>query len=67
MIFCRTCLAVAEDCDCPPPGYVDTFSLKKDNTRLKAIQECRDMFVVNSVSWNLLNEKLKGEKYDEDV
>jgi hypothetical protein len=23
------------------------------------VQDCRDMFVVNSVSWNLLNEKLE--------
>ncbi len=23
------------------------------------VRECRDMFVVNSVSWNLLNEKLE--------
>jgi hypothetical protein len=23
------------------------------------VQECRDMFVVGSVSWNLLNEKLE--------
>jgi len=23
------------------------------------VKECRDMFVVNSVSWNLLNEKLE--------
>jgi hypothetical protein len=23
------------------------------------VRDCRDMFVVNSVSWNLLNEKLE--------
>ena len=23
------------------------------------VQECRDMFVVSSVSWNLLNDKLE--------
>ena len=26
---------------------------------LDTIKDCRDMFVVSSVSWNLLNEKLK--------
>ena len=26
---------------------------------LDTIKDCRDMFVVNSVSWNLLNEKLE--------
>jgi hypothetical protein len=25
----------------------------------KCIKDCRDMFVVDSVSWNLLNEKLE--------
>jgi hypothetical protein len=25
----------------------------------KAIEDCRDMFMVESVSWNLLNEKLE--------
>jgi hypothetical protein len=30
----------------------------------KAIQDCRDMFMVGSVSWNLLNEKL--ELYGEE-
>jgi hypothetical protein len=26
---------------------------------LNTIKDCRDVFVVSSVSWNLLNEKLK--------
>lgn len=64
MIFCRTCLNVGEDYDCPPLGYVDTFVLEKPSAcdaRLKAIKDCRDMFMVQSVSWKLLNEKLEAE------
>ena len=26
---------------------------------LDTIKDCRDMFMVNSISWNLLNEKLE--------
>lgn len=29
--------------------------------RLKAIKDCRDMFLVHSVSWKLLNEKCESE------
>jgi hypothetical protein len=31
----------------------------------KCIKDCRDMFVVDSVSWNLLNEKLEHFGVDE--
>jgi hypothetical protein len=50
-------------------GAVDTDTeLKMTNDELakfaelivrKCIKDCRDMFVVDSVSWNLLNEKLE--------
>jgi len=37
--------------------HYDDFEYKKFAELI--VQECRDMFVVGSVSWNLLNEKLE--------
>ncbi len=45
-------------------GY-DTVSVPKefiDKLSELIIQDCRDMFVVGSPSWNLLNEKLGVEE-----
>lgn len=34
--------------------------LSPHEVKLKHYTECRDMFCVGSVSWNLLNEKMEG-------
>ena len=40
--------------ECSNPALVDIEKFAE-----LIVRECRDMFVVDSVSWNLLNEKLE--------
>jgi hypothetical protein len=39
--------------------YEGELIFSKEKFAELIVQECRDMFVVGSVSWNLLNEKLE--------
>jgi len=39
-------------------NYFDKYKFAELIVR-ECIKDCRDMFVVDSVSWNLLNEKLE--------
>lgn len=39
--------------------YEGELIFSKERFAELIVRECRDMFVVNSPSWNLLNEKLK--------
>jgi hypothetical protein len=43
------------------PYETTTFSAEKFAELIvrECIEDCRDMFIVGSVSWNLLNEKLE--------
>lgn len=41
-----------------PDGWIVPDDVLKKFAEL-IVQDCRDMFMVNSVSWNLLNEKLE--------
>ena len=43
----------------PPPDYIDPATLDLEKFAELVVRDCRDMFVVNSPSWNLLNEKLE--------
>ena len=49
-----------EDLPSGPWNIPDEFCKKfAELIVLDTIKNCRDMFMVNSVSWNLLNEKLE--------
>lgn len=43
----------------PPPDYIDPATVDLEKFAELVVRDCRDMFVVNSPSWNLLNEKLE--------